>query len=182
MWVSCYINETWNSSIRPYGGTLEWPGIGEYIQSIQIPHKMKGLWIGNKLRMRQKSSIHILISIFFFWFSCSIETEKRENYNISLIDFEDISIIPDSLFTHILFEFNVFYDFIEGVVDAGPYTVSDVEVVWTSNIFYTDMDTGAYSKCETDSNNYFDCPDVDGSMFVIDTYRSQEPMIFIRIN
>jgi hypothetical protein len=31
------------------------------------------------------------------------------------------------------------------------------------------MDTGAYSKCETDSNNYFDCPDVDGSMFVIDT-------------
>ena len=119
--------------------------------------------------MRQKSSIHILISIFFFLFSCSIETEKRENYNISLIDFEDISIIPDSLFTHILFEFNVFYDFINGVVDAGPYTVSDVEVVWSSNIFYTDMDTGAYSKCETDSNNYFDCPDVDGSMFVIDT-------------
>jgi len=119
--------------------------------------------------MRPKSSIHILISIFFFWFSCSIETEKRENYNISLIDFEDISIIPDSLFTHILFEFNVFYDFINGVVDAGPYTVSDVEVVWSSNIFYTDMDTGAYSKCETDSNNYFDCPDVDGSMFVIDT-------------
>ena len=119
--------------------------------------------------MRPKSSIHILILIFFFWFSCSIETEKRENYNISLIDFEDISIIPDSLFTHILFEFNVFYDFIEGVVDAGPYTVSDVEVVWSSNIFYTDMDTGAYSKCETDSHNYFDCQDVDGSMLVTDT-------------
>lgn len=119
--------------------------------------------------MRTKNSIHILISVFFFWFACTLETEKRENYNISLIDLEDISIIPDSLFTHISFEFNVFYDFIDGIVDGGPYTVSDVEVVWSSNIFYTDMDTGAYSKCETDSNNYFDCPDVDGSMLVTDT-------------
>ncbi|SVC52767.1 uncharacterized protein METZ01_LOCUS305621 [marine metagenome] len=104
-----------------------------------------------------------------FCFSCSNETERRGNYNISLIEFEDISIIPDSLFTHILFEFNVFYDFIDGLVDGGPYTVSDVEVVWSSNIFYTDKDTGAYSKCETDSHNYFDCQDVDGSMLVTDT-------------
>ena len=108
-------------------------------------------------------------STCLFCLSCSIETEKREDYYIRLIDSEHISIIPDSLFTHILFEFNVFYDFIDGVVDAGPYTVSDVEVVWSSNIFYTDKDTGAYSKCETDSHNYFDCQDVDRSMLVTDT-------------
>ena len=118
--------------------------------------------------MRSKNSIHTLVSMFLFWFSCSIETEKREDYTINLIEFEGITIIPDSLYTQFSLEFNVVYGFISGVVD-GSYTVSDVEIVWSSNIFYTDKDMGAYSKCETDSHNYFDCQDVDGSMLVTDT-------------
>ena len=106
--------------------------------------------------------------MFLFWFSCSIETEKREDYTINLIDFDGITIIPDSLYTQISLEFNVVYGFIEGVVD-GSYTVSDVEIVWSSNLFYIDKDMGAYSKCETDSHNYFDCQDFDRSMLVTDT-------------
>ncbi len=81
--------------------------------------------------------------MFLFWFSCSIETEKREDYTINLIDFDGITIIPDSLYTQISLEFNVVYGFIEGVVD-GRYTVSDVEIVWSSNLFYIDKDIGAY--------------------------------------
>ena len=118
--------------------------------------------------MRSKSSINTLVSMFLFWFSCSIETEKREDYTINLIDFDGITIIPDSLYTQISLEFNVVYGFIEGVVD-GSYTVSDVEIVWSSNLFYIDNDMGTYSKCETDSHNYFDCQDVDRSMLVTDT-------------
>ena len=118
--------------------------------------------------MRSKSSINTLVSMFLFWFSCSIETEKREDYTINLIDFDGITIIPDSLYTQISLEFNVVYGFIEGVVD-GSYTVSDVEIVWSSNLFYIDKDMGAYSKCETDNHNYFECQDVDGSMLVTDT-------------
>ena len=60
------------------------------------------------------------------------------------------------------------YSFIDGLVD-GSYNVSDVEIVWSSNIIYTDKDMGAYSKCETDSHNYFDCQDFDRSMLVTDT-------------
>ena len=118
--------------------------------------------------MRSKSSINTLVSMFLFWFSCSTETEKREDYTINLIDFDGITIIPDSLYTQISLEFNVVYGFIEGVVD-GSYTVSDVEIVWSSNLFYIDKDMGAYSKCETDSYNYFECQGVDGSMLVTDT-------------
>ena len=119
--------------------------------------------------MRRYISLLLFIgSTCLFCLSCSIETEKREDYYISLIEFENITIIPDSLFTNILLEFNVVYSFIDGLVD-GSYTVSDVEIVWSSNIYYTDKDMGAYSKCETDSHNYFDCQDFDRSMLVTDT-------------
>ena len=107
--------------------------------------------------------------IFLLCFSCSNDTQKRENYNISLIDFEEITLNPDSLFTHISFKFNVLYDFIEGIVDGGPITVSDVEVVWSSNFFYLDKNTGVYSKCDNIKDSYFECVNIDKAMFVLDT-------------
>ena len=46
---------------------------------------------------------------FLLFFSCSNDTQKREDYKISLIDLEEITLNPDSLFTHISFNYNVLY-------------------------------------------------------------------------
>tara|TARA_B110001454_G_C12472158_1_gene330819 strand:+ start:27 stop:554 length:528 start_codon:yes stop_codon:yes gene_type:complete len=107
--------------------------------------------------------------VFLICFSCYNDTQKRENYSISLIDFEDINLNQDSLFTHISFKFNVLYDFIEGIVDGGPYAISDVEVVWSSNLFYLNKNTGVYSKCDYVRDSYFECVNIDKTMFVLDT-------------
>tara|TARA_B100000579_G_C22826714_1_gene853559 strand:+ start:148 stop:675 length:528 start_codon:yes stop_codon:yes gene_type:complete len=107
--------------------------------------------------------------VFLLCFSCSSDTQKREDYKISLIGFEEIVLNPDSLFTNISFNYYVLYDFIEGIVDGGPFPVSDVEVVWISNFYYSDNNTGLYSKCDKIKDSYFQCDNIDKSMFVIDT-------------
>tara|TARA_Y100001968_G_scaffold27164_1_gene21230 strand:+ start:40 stop:567 length:528 start_codon:yes stop_codon:yes gene_type:complete len=107
--------------------------------------------------------------VFLLCCTCSNDTQKRENYKITLIDFEQVTLNPDSLFTNITFKYNVLYDFIEGVVDGGPFPVSDVEVVWISNFFYLDNNSGIYSKCDNIKDSYFECVNIDKDMLVIDT-------------
>lgn len=106
---------------------------------------------------------------FLFFCSCSNDTQKRENYKITLIDFEQITLNPDSLFTNISFNYNVLYDFIEGIVDGGPFPVSDVDVAWSSNFYYLNNNTGIYSKCDNIKDSYFECINIDKDMLVIDT-------------
>ena len=108
-------------------------------------------------------------SAFLFICSCSNDLQKRENYKLSLIGFEQVTLNPDSLFSNISFSYNVLYDFVEGVVDGGPFPVSDVEVFWISNFFYLDNNTGNYSKCDNIKDNYFECINIDKNMLVIDT-------------
>tara|TARA_X000001036_G_C20511891_1_gene738475 strand:+ start:209 stop:736 length:528 start_codon:yes stop_codon:yes gene_type:complete len=111
----------------------------------------------------------IICLAFLFIYSCSNDIQKRENYKITLIDLEQITLNPDSLFTNIPFNYNVLYDYIEGIVDGGPFPVSDVEVVWISNFFYLYNNTGNYSKCDNIKDSYFECINIDKDMLVIDT-------------
>ena len=108
---------------------------------------------------------YILLFLSINFWCCEESTNPQPNYRISLIDFEDITISLDSLFTYYTFEFNVTYDHIDGLVDAGPYPISDVNVVWTSNLFFTNKETGEYAKC----NNYSECQNITSSQFVTDT-------------
>ena len=106
----------------------------------------------------------LLFTIFAFW-SCEEKSEPEPNYRISLIDFEKLTLSPDSLLTYFTLEFNVTYDYVDELADAGPYAVSDVNVVWTSNLYYTDKETGEYEKCD----DFFDCQNVDVSKLVTNT-------------
>tara|TARA_B100001113_G_C20976442_1_gene564130 strand:+ start:371 stop:883 length:513 start_codon:yes stop_codon:yes gene_type:complete len=108
---------------------------------------------------------YILLFLSINFWCCEESTNPQPNYRISLIDFEDITISLDSLFTYYTLEFNVTYDHIDGLVDAGPYPISDVDVVWTSNLFFTNKETGEYAKC----NNYSECQNITASQFVTDT-------------
>ena len=108
---------------------------------------------------------YILLFLSINFWCCEESTNPQPNYRISFIEFEDIALSLDSLFTHYTFEFNVTYDHIDGLVDAGPYPISDVNVVWISNLFFTDRETGEYEKCDS----YSECQDIMASRFVTDT-------------
>ena len=107
--------------------------------------------------------------VIILCFSCSSDTQKREDYNITLIDFEEITLNHDSLFTNIQFDYYVLYDFIDGLVDGGPFAVSDVEVAWISNFYYLDNETGNYSKCDIIRDGYYHCANTDSVLFAVDT-------------
>lgn len=108
---------------------------------------------------------YLLFVLFIGFWSCEEESNPQPNYRISLVDLEDVILSPDSLFTYYTFEFNVTYDHIDGLVDAGPYPISDVNVVWTSNFYFTNKETGEYAKCD----NYLESQNIDGSYLVTDS-------------
>ena len=106
--------------------------------------------------------------IIILCLSCTSDTQKREDYKLTLIDFEEITLNPDSLFTTIQFDYFVLYDFIDGLADGGPFAVSDVEVAWISNFYYLSNATGNYLKCDIIRHGYSSCTNMDGVVFAVD--------------